>query len=247
LKTNFAIATLFSVAAFLTPAHATSVLYSFTSGGVATTSGSDTLGLTFTATGGTTTVSAWGFDGGVIPGVSPTAPVATALDETSKGLGINNPTATQTAVASTDIAYNDFIQVDFSSAAVPAAGNTVAVGLYIDIANVNDHYAIYGITNNGLPTAALASISTDTLLTSSTSTFALNSTGGTTFTFVQPTTAYTGFILAVDCQQRAPGGVVLQTLTITPPSPTPEPGTFVMAGMALIALGVTMRKRGRKA
>jgi hypothetical protein len=28
---------------------------------------------------------------------------------------------------------------------------------------------------------------------------------------------------------------------------TPEPGTFVMAGMALIGAGVTMRKRNRKA
>jgi hypothetical protein len=39
-------------------------------------------------------------------------------------------------------------------------------------------------------------------------------------------------------------------LSVTYPSgstPTPEPGTFVMAGIAMIGLGVAMKKRSRKA
>jgi hypothetical protein len=43
-------------------------------------------------------------------------------------------------------------------------------------------------------------------------------------------------------------GVVITSATLNfPNTATPEPGTFVMAGMALLGLGVTIKKRAQKA
>jgi hypothetical protein len=244
LKTNIAIAVLISSAAFLTPAHATTVLLTTTlPTGTLTTSANLYLSNPPTYTGiNNGFIIASGFDG-IFQGATPAAPnygsksSTEQLDVGSQGLGLNNSTDRG------DIAVTDGIVLDFANvkASLPTGGGTIAsvtINLYEDASGPAD-YMVWGMSNaNGTGTATLLNPTG-------------NSLSGPTgmLPAITTSTVYASYVVGVtnlDCAVSIESvGVTYTGVTTT--GQAPEPGTFVMAGIALIGLGVTMKKRARKA
>jgi hypothetical protein len=238
LKTKLTIAALFSVAAFLTPAHATGVLFTATT--TLPSAGTYSSPLTLSLNTGTATIAAYGFDGVF----STTAPPSTVnvTGATSEQLDVHKDGSGTLGLGlnSNDTPYigpGDAILLDFANAQTDSNGSgtgslsQVTFNLYKDITGASD-YVVYGMSN------ALGT-GTGVLLTSG----LMSSTGALTFS---TSSLYSSYLVGItqDC------ALDIQNLQLqysgTGTSSTPEPGTFVMAGMALIGLGATMKKRGRK-
>lgn len=160
-----------------------------------------------------------------------------SLINSGHGLGISGNTASE-------IADDDYIVLDFSSALITAVGAnkpTVTLGLY-ETNYGNSTANVIGTNTNpigspdqtvtqiGTAAGASTSISLNNSYTGALGDFSLTDSSGGVYSY------YVVDLTGAGC------GVV-----ITSGTAAPEPGTFVMGGMALLGLGVFMRKRNRKA
>jgi hypothetical protein len=139
--------------------------------------------------------------------------------------------------------------LDFASipSAVLSKATSVTITLYETVAGASSAN-IYGTNTDPATTLqSVTTIPTDTPDVSITG-ISLNN-GGTlspnTFT-LNSTGAYDYYVVDVTTNGAGCGVVVTDAQLNFPNTPTPEPGTFVMAGVALLGLGVTLKKRVRK-
>jgi hypothetical protein len=216
-----------------TPAHATTILFNW----VTTTNANTSLGSSASITSGGITLTAF-----ALPGVNQTpAPTLYAKNggtgETGLGL-TNDPGGDNEISAKTD----DGIQIDFADAITKDP--TGPVTLSIGSVQSGEGWALYGSNTQATNTGSIGK----ELLSGS-------ATGNPVQTVTLPDwgeyTYYT--LLATDPANCTPlANILLGTVTLTEPgtpqnTPTPEPGTLVMAGSALIAVGVLMKKKQKKA
>jgi hypothetical protein len=100
----------------------------------------------------------------------------------------------------------------------------------------SSYWTVYGYNTTGVNADKYALLSSGPMAPGATPSFTSTSS-----------TLYSDYLVGVtnDC------GLTINSIDVTysgtTTQQTPEPGTFVMAGMALIAVGLTMRKRNRKA
>jgi len=132
------------------------------------------------------------------------------------------------------IGITDFVVLDFAGVTAPTGTTLSSIAFQLNIdqsegTGVSD-WVIYGQNANG--TGALL----DHGQMTPTGPVLL---GSTTVTGISA--QYTNYIIGIegDCD------IDIESVALTY-SKTPEPGTFVMAGMALIGLGLTMKKRQQK-
>jgi hypothetical protein len=217
----------------ITPAHATTILFPW----VTSSNANTTLGTSASFTSGGITLTAY-----ALPGVNqnPAPALYAKSDGTGEtGLGLtNDPGKDNEISAKTD----DGIQIDFSNALSKAPNATVT--LQIGSVQSGEGWALYGSNTLASNTG---SIGKELLSGSATSnpvqTVNLPDWGVYTY--------YT--LVATDPANCTPlANILLGTVTIDTPgtpqnTPTPEPGTLLMSGSALIAVGVTMKKKQKKA
>lgn len=260
MKTTITIAALFTTAALVTPANATPVLFTAplsASGSYTISDGSATLA--------TITASGFGnvfYQSPVQPQVA--APVvgapngnpsgsASADAETQETLDYKNATTGLglNGNLSPYIGPGEAIVLDFSNVARTAAVNGgtatlsgITFNLQVDI-NGSSSWTVYTLNSAGTeyidPLSGPMAQGSAPVGTfgESPSTFALPTTGNFSASYLIGITNDCGLTITGITLDYTPNNN-------TPIQNTPEPGTFVMVGMALIGLGVTMKKRGRK-
>jgi hypothetical protein len=198
--------------AALPMAHATT--YLFTSG---------TAGSSENVTVGGYKITVWGYDLTSQSGSGSNISLnggASALSYDSFGLGVAN--------TSNEVTLNSFVVVDFSDPASPGpegpklAGATTAT---IDIDNADSGWIIYG--GNTAPGAG--GIGSLTQITSGSGNVASEVVSITNY-------SYLAIVAAQTCELN------IYSIIANTPGTVPEPGTFLMAGMALIGLGAALRK-----
>jgi hypothetical protein len=247
LNTKVAVFALFTGAVFLTPAQATSLLFTATTTLPTTNGAVENSPYTIALNDGAGSIIASGYDnvfqnGSGTPtfnGNTTSQSLYVQHDLSGvDGLGVHN---TNVGQDNGFIAPSDAILLNFSNVKSTDTFNgqtgtvsKVTFGMYEDYSGAD--YEVYGVTTTGGHTSY-------TLIQEGTM---HNSTPLT----VSTTSLYTSYLIGVtDCAldiesvqvQYSSGNLV------TPPTQaTPEPGTFVMAGLAMIVLGVTMKKRNRK-
>jgi hypothetical protein len=239
LKTNITISALFTAAAILTPAHATSILFTAVSTLPAT-------GNTITLNDNAGSIAGYGFDG-VFSNATPPSTVAITgsnpdkisggtaetLDTTGAGLGLASPSSESPYIGPGDAVVLDFANVKNPDTYNGQTGQEyqVTFNMKIDLSGPSD-WTVYGY-NAGSGDYVLLGDGP------------MGSGGNPTFS---TTTLYSSYLVGVtnDCGLTITSVDVAYTAGTTIQQ-TPEPGTFVMAGMALIGLGVTIKKRNRKA
>lgn len=252
MKTNIAISALFTAAAFLTPAHASSVL--FTASATLPTSGAYNSPATVNLTNGAGSIAAYGFDGVFSTTAAPgTVAVNSSNPDSPKNTGGSEQIDYSTAgmgLKSNDSPYigpTDGIVLDFSNVKTSVAYNgqtgveaDVNFALKID-ATGPSNWTIYGYATSGVNAGSYV------LLDSGPMQYVAGN-GYTATPMYTTTTLYSDYLVGVtnDCALTITALSVDYTKGTTTQQ-TPEPGTFVMAGMALIGLGVTMKKRSSKA
>ena len=242
MKINFAIAVLFSAAAVLTPAQASSILFTATTTLTAGSSGSP-LALVLSDNAGT--IKAYGYSNlfPTTPALPATATPPVFGGATQRGLTVQNDLSATLGLGVTDpnassqdkgfIAPTDAVVLDFSLVKSPDTFNlqtgninTITFKMFEDYSGAD--YEIYGVTG-----AFGAAGATYTVIKSGQMS---NSTPLT----VSTSSLYNSYIIGVtDC------ALDIQSISVGY-SAAPEPGTFVMAGIALIGLGVTMKRRRSK-
>jgi hypothetical protein len=243
LKINFAIAALFSTAAFLTPAQASSVLFTANTTLPATGVYSSPLS-PINLTDGAGSISAYGYDG-VFTTAHPTTPsvsgaTSASIDVTNPdGLGLYSTPGT-TGSDNPYIGQGDAVLLDFANvkSTVTYGGQTGSVSgveFNINVEGTGTDWVVYGFNNT-------TGTGTGTYITEgSTGTLGATGTG-----FIPTSTLYQSYLIGIlDCSITITSVDIQYSGTTT--TTTPEPGTFVMAGIALIGLGVTMKRRNRKA
>lgn len=161
---------------------------------------------------------------------------------TTLGLGVNN--ASISSVSSTDkgfIAPTEAVILDFSSNSVTYSGQTgtlsdITLHMFEDYSGAD--YEIYGVDGSGgFHLVTSGTMSTGVPLNVDVLGFPSNTT-----------TLYSSYVIGVtDCALDIRSVDLTYSGNTIPPAQTPEPGTFVMAGMALIGLGAMLKKRSRKA
>jgi len=217
----------------ITPAHAATILFTW----VAPSNANTSLGTSANFTSGGITLTAY-----ALPGVNQNpAPALYAKSEGTgeTGLGLTNDPGNDNEIsANTD----DGIQIDFANALTKAPNATVT--LAIGSVQSGEGWALYGSNTEATNTGSIGK----ELLSGS-------ATGNPVQTVTLPDwgeyTYYT--LLATDPANCTPlANIVLGTVTLDIPTtpqntPAPEPGTLLMAGSALIAVGVTMKKKQKKA
>ncbi len=245
MKSKLAIATLFSGAALLTPAEATTVLFNTST----LTNGNYAQGYNATLPGSAGTVGLYGFDG-VFSAPAPPAtvsvnnghpdsPVSTSGQGTSEGgagLGVHNG-------GTPYIGPGDAVVLDFSGLSSTIKNNETQVQFNMTIdANGPSYWVVYGYNTSSGKYILLG----DDPMELPTKQNGLTGTYSGTPT-LQTSAIYSQYLIGItnDCD------LTINSVQITynnqSTQSTPEPGTFVMAGMALVAVGVTMKKRNRKA
>lgn len=266
MKTNIAIVALFSAAVFLTPAHATTTLLYTT---LNATNGLGQICFIVTCTGGPTgsagTITAYGYTSGLNGTLPPTtqqgqsdsngAPLPTADQSTvsfaatgTENTGYGIPGGQGDLHASTTGQNAEFDILDFSAPTTYGGGNVTGVTFTLNIdgrpgKTQESYYVLYGITGNsgnGVTNTVTAGTGNTVDLTYLASGDMYNTPTTTT---LSTSGLYTGYAIGIlgDCSLNITG------IDVKYSSPTPEPGTFVMAGIAMLGLGVTMKKRNRKA
>jgi hypothetical protein len=233
LKVTFAIAALFLAAVFLVPAQAATVLTTTLPTGTLGTSANLYLSGSGYTGNGNGYIIAYGWDD-IFPGTSVAPPTYSSPAHTENlkvgsdsGLGLANSTDNG------EIGITDGIVLDFADVDTTLGGggiNKVTIDINKDITG-GAYYMIYGMSNaNGTGTAVL--------LTSA----LLSSTGLVSFSTSTVFASYVIGLTNADCAIDLKDVQVQYSSSIT----TPEPGTFVMGGMALLGLGVIMKKRRQK-
>ena len=249
LKTNIAIAALFAAGAFLTPAHATPVLFTATTTLPAANNYPSPLSLALSDSAGTITATGYHDMFPTTPSSGTAiAPSSGATEDgltvqnghgtTIPGLGVNDPDADSTDagyIAPTDAVVLDFAGVHPTANNGTGTGsiNQITFNLYEDYSGAD--YEIYGLVSGTVNTASAvwALVKSGVMQDSKPLT-------------VSTTSLYTYYALGVtDCALDIESVGVQYSGTGN--QQTPEPGTFVMAGMALLAVGVSLKKRNRKA
>jgi hypothetical protein len=231
LKNRLAIAALFSAAACWMPAHAATIL-SDPSTNLPTGSLGTTAELILSPSDGYILAGGWD---GVFTGANPAPPnfkapgaapekliVQTDLGGVA-GLGLAN---TNVGQDNGFIAPTDAIILDFSHVTDPF--DTITFNLFEDYSGAD--YVIYGTNATLNPNDTLTAGATFTEVTSG----QMHNDLPLTFTTSPQFTTYV--IGVTDC------ALDIESVSVA----APEPGTFVMAGMALIALGLTMKRRNKK-
>lgn len=248
MKTNIGIVAFFSAAVLLTPAHATSVLFTATT--ALPSAGNYSSPLSLTLSYGAGSINAYGYDD-VFPTnpklpVTATPPVSGATPEGltvqkdlsgAEGLGVNNTNVGQDNgfVAPSDAVMLDFSHVHPTANNGSGAGsiNQITFNLYEDYSGAD--YEVYGLVSGTANTsgAVWAPVTSGIMQNKTTLT-------------VQTTSLYSEYVIGVtDCALDIQSVAVQYSgASITD---TPEPGTFVMAGMAFIVIGVATRKSNNKA
>jgi hypothetical protein len=249
MKTNIAISALFTAAAFLTPAHATPILFSATTTLPAAGNYSSPVTLNLNDNAGY--ILAYGYDdmfsknpSGGSTAVAPqngATPVGLTVQKdlsNTEGLGDHNTNVGQDNgfIAPTDAVVLDFANVNKTATNASGTGseNQITFNMYQDYAGAD--YEVYALTGGTVNT----SNATWTLIKSGVI------VAGQNLSVQTSATQYTYYAIGVtDCAIDIQNVAVQYSGTTT--QQTPEPGTFVMGGMALIGLGLTMKKRNRKA
>ena len=235
LKTKIAIAAMFTAAALLTSAQASTTLTTTMPTGTLGTSANlylSNAGAGYTGTGNGYII-AYGWDdifGSTVGAPKYTSPAAAENLKvgTDGGLGLNNSTDNG------QIGPNDGIVLDFANVQTTLGGGSISqvtINFDKDNTGASSTYMLYGFTTaDGTGTAVL--VASGSMATSGPVTY--NTSGS----------PYLSYVLGLDsgCSLDVQSISVAYNTTTR----TPEPGTFLMAGIALIGLGVTMKKRGRK-
>lgn len=246
MKIGVAIFAALLAAVFLAPAQATPVLFSATT---TLTAGNYNSPLTLNLSDGAGYILAYGYDDmfhnpksgtAIAPSYGATSvglTVQTDLNGT-EGLGDNNTNVGQDNgfIAPTDAVVLDFANVHStaSNGSITGSENKITLNLYQDYAGAD--YEVYALTGGTVNTASAewTPVQTGVIV------------AGQPLT-VSTSSLYTYYAIGVtDCAIDVES-VDIQYKGATNPQQTPEPGTFVMGGMALIVLGVAMKKGNRKA
>jgi hypothetical protein len=252
MKHTIAIAGLFAAAALLTPAEASTVLFntsSLTNGNY-----SNPYSISLSNSGGT--IAAYGYEG-VFTAQNPPSTVsvtgnnaddpvsssAPGIAVSNAGLGVNNGGNPENP----DIAPGDAVVLDFSgvSSTVKQNVTNVAFTATIDV-NGPSYWVVYGYNATAKDYTLLTDGPMEQPTTGKNGNGLTGTYTGTAVSF-QTSSLYSEYLVGItnDCD------LTINSVTITyngqTTQQTPEPGTFVMAGMALLAIGVTMKKRSRKA
>jgi PEP-CTERM motif len=241
LKTKLIIAALILTAAVLSPANAAPILLTAS---LTPSASGNPLDINLTGSYSGDYIVATGYDGGLTGTVPPTKTSSVTIPNTSgdkTAVAVNSAgTSLGLGVDSDEIGYNktggnDYVVLDFSDHAATAGspaqtGSSVSFGLNIDVKEGSpggSYWVVYGFnSNNGT--------GTPTLLASG----EMKATGAVP---TVTTAFYDSYVIGIlgDCQINITG--------ITASYGTPEPGTFMMGGLALIGFGIAMKKRMRKA
>lgn len=157
----------------------------------------------------------------------------------TEGLGDNN---TNTGLDNGFIAPTDGVVLDFAnvtktinnSSVTGASPNQITFNLYQDYAGAD--YEVYGSNNDSNWTLIQSGVihAPEALNIA-----ALNGSVSSLYTYYA--------IGVTDCAIDVEGVTVQYSGATTETSPVPEPGTFVMAGSAILGLGFTIRTRRRAA
>ncbi|HEX3747440.1 MAG TPA: hypothetical protein VHW09_26065 [Bryobacteraceae bacterium] len=244
MKIQVAISALFTAAVFLTPAQATTTLFA---PNPLTTPLSD-IKLYTAASGGTLTsdylTATVGYTGGLPGTVTQSGPPTTeTLNEThSTTLGVNS-NGVGLSNNSDEIGPTDFAIVNFSNAATYNNQGAVSASLSLKIEATEPQgtlsdWVVYGLST---PTSTSGTLLAWGQMSS------LGNVTSASYGSLSDLAYYSAYAIGIigDCEISITGATVTYSGTTT--QSTPEPGTFVMGGMALIGLGVTMKRRNRKA
>jgi hypothetical protein len=204
--------------AMMTMARADTIVYPFTGG----SSGNP---LTFygSGAGASLPVDAWGYDDGSQLAVNTVADTATgklsSLGETSSGVGV--------AATGDMLTPESFVVLDFSD---PISHGYTSAS--IELNHITEGWTVYG---------------TDTAPTTSTNaqTFSslavLASSSVPTNGILEPINNFTSYTYLIVIASQDCEAIIDEVQLTSSSKTTPEPGTFVMAGMALIGLSVGLR------
>jgi hypothetical protein len=247
LKTNIAISALFTAAAFLTPAYATTTLFTSTSlstnaNGICLLTSSGATSCTGATSAFITTPAAYTTFPTTVSG-TPANPYT--LNESSGKTTASVHNGDLGVGTSGEIPFGDFVVLDFANAATYNGQSASSVDLNMNIvaaepAGSTSYWVVYGLsspTSTAATLLAYGKMPTTGAITSADTSFGnLNS--------LSYSNSYAVGVMG-DC------AIDISSMSVTYPTgtttqQTPEPGTFVMAGMALIGLGWTMKKRNRK-
>ncbi|HUB78155.1 MAG TPA: PEP-CTERM sorting domain-containing protein [Bryobacteraceae bacterium] len=259
MEFRIAFSALFTVAVILTPAQATPILFNATTtlpsaGNYA--QGGTSAGLQIAlndAYGSAGYILAYGVDGlfngtprsghtNLAPTTSATPNVGLTVQPDlggKEGLGDDNSNAGQDNgfIAPTDGVVLDFANVTKTvnnSSVSGATPNLITFNLYQDYAGAD--YEVYGSNNDSNWTLIQSGV---IHAPQSLTIPALNASVSSLYTYYA--------IGVTDCAIDVEGVTVQYSGTTTQVAPVPEPGTFVMAGAAILGLGFTIRKRGKSA
>jgi hypothetical protein len=237
LKIHFAIGALISAAAVLTPAYATSVLFTATTTLPAT--GTHASGTSISLNDGAGSILAYGYDG-VFSQTNPTSSVnvnsasSASLDVSSHGLGLNSNDAPY--IGPTDAIVLDFANVNTTATKGSTTGTESDVTFTLDITGTgSSDWVVYGLNNDTGKGSGAGGTVLDYGPMSPLGSFTVSTSN-----------LYDAYLIGVtqDCS------LTIESVAIQYSGPsttqTPEPATFLTAGMALIGLGVTMKKRRRR-
>ena len=231
------------------PAHASSVL--FTASATLPTSGYANSPATINLTNGAGSIAAYGFDGVFSTPAAPSTVSVNSSNPDSPKNGVGEQIAFSGAgmgLKSNDSPYigpTDAIVLDFSNvkSSVVYNGQTgieadVTFSMKVDLTGPSD-WTIYGYATSGVNAGKYVLLASGPMQPG---------TGYTATPSFTTSTLYSDYLVGEtsDCALTITALSVDYTKGITTQQ-TPEPGTFVMAGMALIGLGVTMKKRRSKA
>jgi hypothetical protein len=206
------------------------------------------------STGGVS-ITAYGYTGGVVSG---TIATDNLYENHLYGLGLcdtpgANCTAT-TAATSTDIQYNELIRMDFSMVAgqLAALHETFSgIQFTLDVVQANAanlSWHILGANSAPAVGSTLASVNPVLLQQGPLSANGLSNPPGTTGSFNTNvfTTLYSDYFIAVDCPPSGNyGGIDVMSMSLTY-NQVPEPATFLISGVALIALGAAFKRKSAK-
>jgi hypothetical protein len=188
--------------------------YSFTSGTVATSE----------TTSGLYPITVWGFNNAYTSGSGSNISLngkASNLSYNSYGLGVG--------ATNKEITLSSFVVVDFSDPGGPKPSGATTATFNID--NADSGWIIYGGT-----TAPVSGVSGATGGIGGLTLVKSGSGNNSALPITLGSYSYLAIIAAQTCYLN------INSITTNTPTPTPEPGTLALAGMALIGLGVTLRK-----